>query len=72
MSDVFRLSKQGRIELELFKKRYLDSLQLYARSSKLCADLYNEHLNYSDSQWLEFAIRVACNRYAPEGDSPIH
>lgn len=66
MSDVFRLSKQGREELELFKKRYLDSLKFYAKSSKLCHDLYIEHLNYSDAQWLEFAIRVACNRYVPD------
>lgn len=65
MSDVFRLSKTGREELEIFKNRYLDSLKNYAAESQLCADLYLEHLNYSDSQWLEFAIRVACSRYAP-------
>lgn len=65
MSEVFRLSKMGREELEIFKKRYLDSLKNYAAESELCADLYREHLNYSDSQWLEFAIRVACNRYVP-------
>ena len=65
MSDVFRLSKTGREELEIFKKRYLDELKSHSSESQLIADLYREHLNYSDSTWLEFAIRVACARYAP-------
>ena len=61
MSDVFRLSKQGRIELDLFKELYLKSLLDHSDDSEFIKQLYEDHLNYSDSLWLEFAIRVACN-----------
>lgn len=67
MKDVYRLSKMACEELEIFKNRYLTELKVQGRKSQLCKDLYNEHLNYTDSQWLEFAIRVACNRYNADG-----
>ena len=61
MSDVFRLSKQGRQELDLFKELYLQFLLDHSDDSDFIKQLYSDHLNYTDSLWLEFAIRVACN-----------
>lgn len=61
MPDVFRLSKSGRNDLDYFKSHYLLILKDKASGSDFLLNLYNEKLEWSDSDWIEFAIRLACN-----------
>lgn len=65
MSKVIRISDQVLNELDIFKIRYLKELERLSNDSDLLNSILQEKLNYSDSDWISFAIRFACNN-APQ------
>jgi len=66
MSKVIRISDQALSELDLFKIRYLKELERLSSDSDLLQSILQEKMNYTDSDWVAFAIRFACNNSPKE------
>lgn len=64
MSNVIRLSNEMTSDLAIFKSKYLSRLELDIQKhdeSKFLKSIYQEKKSYSDSEWVSFVIRFACN-----------
>lgn len=66
MSDVIRLTDQMLKDLEVFNTLYIQELNKHKYESALCRTLLQEHLNYSLSNQVGFAIRYAANNLRQE------
>lgn len=72
MSEVLRLSDEMLSDLECFNKLYIMQLEKHSKESALCRTLLQDHLNYSLSNQVGFAIRYAANNLRQEVSSSIN
>ena len=61
MSEVIRLNDVMLSDLNVFTTLYTNELKKHSDESALCKTLLQDHLNYSLSSEVGFAIRYAAN-----------
>lgn len=61
MSNVFRISEDCQVDLDIFRSHYMTRIKKESKGSKFITALIEEKENYTDKQWLEFAVRFAKN-----------
>lgn len=66
MSEVVRLSDETLSDLNIFHTLYINDLKEHANESALARTLLQDHLNYSLSSQVGFAIRYAANTLSSE------
>lgn len=66
MSEVIRLTDTMLKDLEAFNNLYIQELNKHKYESALCRSLLQDHLNYSLSNQVGFAIRYAANNLRQE------